>query len=242
MNPNSKTILRFTAWSAVIGGLFAYLNVALSLMVTGEDTDMIFHGATVLTLPTETRDLYRESMLADVLGFYLPVLVIGGYLWHTFRDSAGALGDIAVLAILLSVVLGISGAAMQQSVLHPLARLHAGGDDAVKAATEAVWTAVAYAAQKGLWWCEGPVVLLWGLIVGDQLKKAGWNRWFLLLLRINGFAFGLFFLFGFFPELNAVTDLIETVVVLLFPLWMLLFGWQLLRRPAPAVPWVASQQ
>lgn len=46
------------------------------------------------------------------------------------------------------------------------------------------------------------------------------NRW-----RV----FGLFFVFGFFPDLGGLTEAMETVVVLLFPLWMLLFGWQLLR-------------
>ena len=232
MNLNQKTVVRFTAWSAILGGVLAYLNVALVVSVTGEDTDLIFHGATMLTLPTETRDLFRWGMLADILGFYLPVLVIGGYLWRTFRDGAGALGDMAALAIFLYVVLGVAGAAMQQAVLHPLARLHAGGDDSVKAATEAAWTAVVYAAQKGLWWCEGPIVLFWGLVVGGQLREAGWNRWFLLLLKVNGVCFGLFFVFGFFPERGALTELSETVVVLLFPLWMLLFGWQLLRGPA----------
>jgi hypothetical protein len=43
--------------------------------------------------------------------------------------------------------------------------------------------------------------------------------------------------FGFFPSLAAVTDAGETVGVLALPLWMLTFGWQLLRRaPALAVP------
>jgi hypothetical protein len=227
---SASNVRRFTAWAAILGCLFAYLNVALSLMVTGQDTAMVLHGATMLALPAETRDVFRWSMLADILGFYLPVLAIGGYLWRTFREEAGAFGDIAALAIVLYVMLGISGAAMQQAVLHPLARLHAGGDDTVRAATEATWTAVANAVQNGLWWCEGPLVFFWGLIVGSQLKKAGWGWFPLLLLRIVGWSFGLFFVFGFFPDLNALTELVETVVVLLFPLWMLLFGWQLLRR------------
>ena len=230
MNHSSPERACFTAWSAILGGIFAYLNVALVLSVTGEDTDLIFHGATMLTLSTQARDLFRFGMLADILGFYLPVLVIGGYLWHTFRDKAGALGDVAVLAILLYVVLGVVGAGMQQAALHPLARLHAGGDETVKAATEAAWTAIVYGAQRGLWWCEGPLVFFWGLIVGNQLRQAGWNRWFLVLLKIVGGCFGLFFLTGFFPELNELTDLLETIVVLLFPLWMLLFGWRLMRQ------------
>lgn len=236
MKQESKGAVRLTAWSAILGAVFAWLNVALSLSVTGQDTGMILHGATMLALPTDTRDLFRWSMLADILGFYLAVLVIGGYLWHRFRDEAGALGDMAALAILFYVLVGAGGAAMQQAVLNPLAHLHAGGDDTVKAATEAAWTAMAYAVQNGLWWSEGPVVLLWGLVVGTQMKKAGWGWFPLLLLKIVGWCFGLFFVFGFFEDLDTLNQLMETIVVLLFPLWMLLFGWKLLRQPAPPAP------
>lgn len=235
MKHDSKPALRFTAWSAILGAIFAWLNVALSLSVTGRDAGMILHGPTMLALPGDTRDLFRWSMLADILGFYLAVLVIGGYLWHAFRDAAGALGDIAVLAILFYVLVGAGGAAMQLAVLNPLAHLHAGGDDTVRAATEAAWTSMAYAVQNGLWWSEGPVVLLWGLVVGGQLKKAGWGWFPLLLLKIVGWCFALFFVFGFVEGLDTLGELMETVVVLLFPLWMLLFGWKLLRQPVQSV-------
>lgn len=236
MNHPSNGAARLTAWSAIAGALFAWLNVALSVSVTGQDTGMILHGASMLDLPAETREMFRWCMLADIFGFYLPVLVIGGYLWHAFRDEAGALGDIAVLALGFYVTVGIAGAAVQQAVLQPLAHLHAGGDDTVKAAAEAAWTTVAYAVQNGLWWSEGPVVLLWGLVIGRHLKRAGAGWFSLLLLKIVGWGFALFFILGFFPELGDITELVEVVFVLVFPLWMLLFGWQLLRRSVPAPP------
>jgi hypothetical protein len=235
MNITSRKLVRFTAWTAMVGGVGAYLNVALVLSVTGEDTNMIFHGASMLALPTATRDLFRWGMLADVLGFYLPFIAIGAYLWDAFREKAGTLGDMAVLAILAYVVVGIAGAGMQQATLHPLAQLHAGGDDSVKAAAEAAWTAVVYGSQKGLWWCEGPLIMLWGLIVGNQLKKAGWGRWFVLLLQITAWLYGLFFVSSFFSALDDLTDLFETIAVLIFPLWMLWFGWKLLRGPPSTI-------
>jgi hypothetical protein len=221
---------RFTAWTAIAGACFAYLNVALVLAATGGDTEMIFHGASMLSLPAESRDLFRWGMFADVLGFYLPVVVIAIYLRHAFRDRAGALGDMAAVAMVLYAALGIAGASLQMAALHPLAHLHAGGDEAVKAAAEAAWTAVANGSQKGLWWAEGPVVLFWGLVVGKQLAQAGWNKPTLVLLKIAGWCFGGFFVFGMFPELGGLMQIMLVVVVLLFPFWMLLFGWQLLRR------------
>jgi hypothetical protein len=231
MNPTPDNARRFTAWSAILGGVFAYLNVTLAVMATGGDFAATLHGATMLAAPTETRDLFRWAMCADVLGFYLPVLVIGGYLWHRFRAEGGALGDMAALAITLYAVLGIAGAAMQMAVLDPLAHLHAGGDATVKAAAEAAWTAIANASQKGLWWAEGPVVLFWGTVVGSHLRRAGWGKPVLVLLKITGWSFGLFFLLGMFPGFTDLTKLVLMLVVLIFPAWMLLFGWLLLRRP-----------
>jgi hypothetical protein len=214
----------------------AYANVALVLSVTGEDTNMMFHGASMLALPVDTRDLFRWGMLADIMGFYLPFLVIGAYLWSAFREKAGMLGDVAMLAILSYVILGIMGAGFQQAALNPLAQLHAGGDDSMKGAAEAAWTAVAYGSQKGLWWCEGPVMLLWGLIIAKQLKNAGWSRWLVLLLLVTAWAYGGFFVLGFFSALNDLTDLLETVAVLALPLWMVWFGWIVLRRPEQVAP------
>src|SRR5215469_11023952 len=109
MNQTSRNVMRFTAWSAIIGAILAYANVVLSMMVTGSDTDMVLHGATMLALSSDTRDLFRLSMLADVFGFYLAVLVIGGYFLHVFREELGALGNMIAFAIGLYAVLGISG-------------------------------------------------------------------------------------------------------------------------------------
>ena len=73
----------------------------------------------------------------------VPLLIIGGYFWASFRDRAGALGDMAVLAIVVYVILGVAGASLQLAVLNPLASLHAEGGDAAKAAAEAAWTSIA---------------------------------------------------------------------------------------------------
>ncbi|MGF6855947.1 hypothetical protein [Paraburkholderia sp. CI3] len=228
MNQTSRGLMRFTAWSAIIGALLAYANVGLSVAVTGSDADIVLHGASMLALPPETRDLFRWSMAADVFGFYLPFLAIGGYFVHAFREELGALGNMVAMAVVLYVMVGVSGAVLQFAILHPLAHLYAGGDDATRNAAAAVWTAIANGTQNGLWWIEGPLVLFWTPIAANVLKRAGWKG--SILLKIVGGAFGIFFLFGFFPDLDALSNASEMVVVLVLPLWMLLFGWQLLRR------------
>lgn len=230
---NDTHATRLTAWSAILGGVFAYLNLVFAIMVMGDDTGMTLHGATMLTLSSDGRMLMRLSMLCDILGFYFAVLIIGAHLWHRFRTEAGALGDMAVLAIVVYVVVGISGAAIQLAAVDPLVQLHAGGDGAVRAATEAAWTALAHASQKGLWWVEGPLVLFWGIVAAGQLKRAGWGRWSSLMLTIVGWSYGLFFVIHFLGA-GDVAELFGTVGVFVLPLWMLLFGWKLLRQPTLA--------
>lgn len=232
---NSHNAIRLTARSAIVGGLVAYATVGLSMAVTGGDIEMVLHGASMLNLPTEKRDLFRWWMLADVLGFYLPFVAIGGYFVHVFREELGAIGHMVALAIGLYVIAGVTGAVLQLSTIEPLAHLYAGGDDAAKVAAATAWSALANATQNGLWWVEGPVVFFWTPIAAKLLRKAGFGGAF--LLRIVGWFFGLFFVFGFFPSLDALTSACETIVVLVLPFWMLLFGWQLLRRaPTRAVP------
>ena len=232
---NSYNVARFTAWNAILGGLAACATLALSVVVTGGDIEMVPHGSAMLALPAEGRDLFRWWMLADVLGFYLPFVAIGGYFVHTFREELGALREMIAIAVAVYIVCGIAGAVLQLSTIHPLAHVYASGDEGAKVAAGAVWTAIANATQNGFWWVEGPLVFFWTSIAARLLKKAGWHGSF--LLNIVGWGFGVFFVFGFFPSLAAVTDAGETVGVLALPLWMLTFGWQLLRRaPALAVP------
>ncbi len=235
MNDESRNAARFTGWTAISGGLIGCLFLTLSYMLYGEDFAMSLNGGSMLALPTEQRDLFRWAMLADIFSFYLPVVVIAGYLWHRFRHQAGAYGDMAALAIGVYAALGISGAAIQLSILHPLAQLHHGGDEATRAAAETAWAALAHASQKGLWWSEGPLVLFWGTVVGQQLTRAGWGRSVLIPLNIVGWSFGLFFLCEFFPSLAMPAELTGLIIVLVFPLWMLIFGWKLLRQPLSAL-------
>ncbi|NMV42003.1 hypothetical protein [Ralstonia insidiosa] len=232
---NSYNVARFTAWNAILGGLAACATLALSVVVTGGDIEMVPHGSAMLALSAEGRDLFRWWMLADVLGFYLPFVAISGYFLHTFREELGALREMIAIAVAVYIVCGIAGAVLQLSTIHPLAHVYASGDESAKVAAGAVWTAIANATQNGFWWVEGPLVFFWTSIAARLLKKAGWRGSF--LLHIVGWGFGVFFVFGFFPSLAAVTDAGETVGVLALPLWMLVFGWQLLRRaPALAVP------
>lgn len=58
-NAISRNTLRFTAWSAIGGGLLAYVTLGLLWIVTGWDTGMVFRGGAMLALSNETRSVFR---------------------------------------------------------------------------------------------------------------------------------------------------------------------------------------
>lgn len=76
-------------------------------------------------------------MLTDVFGFYLPFLVIGGYLWRALQDEAGALGNMAAMAVALFVTAGMCGAVIPLAAIQPLSLAYIQGDAAEKAAATA---------------------------------------------------------------------------------------------------------
>jgi hypothetical protein len=217
---------RFTGWVAVVGSLFAWFSLYGLYAATAGDLDAVFHPATALGLDAASLQWFRVAMLADVFGFYLPVLVVGGYLWSSSRHEGGALTDIAALSLVAYVVLGVAGASMQLAALPALAEAHAAGDSAVQIADQSAWLAIVTATERGLWWAEGPVMGLWAGLMGSVLRRQG--RAYGALLMVCGalylVSFGAEFL-----GIRTTAGLSETLGVLLFPLWLLLTGIALVR-------------
>jgi hypothetical protein len=218
---------RFAGWVAIVGSIFAWLSVCCLYAATAGDVDAVFHPATALGLDAAAQQWFRLAMLADIFGFYLAVLIVGGYLWSSSRHEVSALSDIAMLSLLVYVVLGIAGASMQLAALPALAEVHASGDTSVKIAVQSAWLAIVTATEHGLWWAEGPVMGLWALLMGPVIRRQG--RRFGLLLT----ACGILYLVAFgaeFLSLRTIAELCETLGVLLLPLWLLLTGIALVRN------------
>jgi hypothetical protein len=217
---------RFAGWIAVVGSIFAWFSLYCLYAATAGDLDAVFHPATALGLDAAALQWFRVAMLADVFGFYLPVLVVGGYLWSSSRHEGGALTDIAALSLIAYVVFGVAGASMQLAALPALSEAHAAGDAAVKIADQSAWLAIVTATERGLWWAEGPVLGLWAGLMGPVLRRQGQGFGALLMVC------GALYLVSFgaeFLAIRTVAELSETLGVLLLPLWLLLTGIGLVR-------------
>ena len=182
----------FAGWTALLGVLLGIFNIASFLAVTGGDIDGLFNAAKALSLGADSIRLFHWSMIADSLAWYLMMLVVGGYMWGRLRAANGALIDIATLGLGVYATLGLVGTSIQAATLPVLASMHQAGDATMKAATEASWSAVAQAAQHGVWWIQQIPSVFWALVVGTALRRDGKRHGW--LLTISGVANLLFFL------------------------------------------------
>ena len=227
MSANPPSASRFTGFIAVLGSLMAFFTLFAMLTSTDGDMTILFDPAALLSSSAQAHVWLRTGMLADIFGFYLPFFVIGGYLWTHQRQQGGAMVDMAVLFISFYVVLGAAGAAVQYAVLPALAQTHLHAEPMYKIASESAWAAVVYGSQKGLWWLEGPLMLFWALVSGTQLRHQGWG--FGRLLMLSGVVYGLYFASSLLGVPATLVELLSTLAVILLPIWMLLFGIDLLR-------------
>jgi hypothetical protein len=221
---------RFAGYIAIAGSLLAWFSVYCLYAATAGDLDAVLHPATALGLDAVAQQWFRLAMLADIFGFYIAVLIVGGYLWSSSRHEVGAMTDIAVLALLVYAVLGIAGASMQLAALPALSEAHVAGDTAVKSAAQSAWLAIVTATEHGLWWAEGPVMGLWAGLMGPILRRQ--SRAYGALLMFCGALYIVAFVAEFFG-LRTIAELSETFGVLLFPLWLLLTGIGLVRGRMP---------
>ncbi|MTK63335.1 MAG: hypothetical protein F8N15_02075 [Methanobacterium sp.] len=219
----------FVGWLAVVGAFLAWSMAVLVGAAARFDFAVLARRVMMLGFSQESQNLYRLSMWADILGWYLPFLAVGGYLWQPMRQRMGALADIGLTALTVYAVLGIAGAGLLNLTLMPLAELAARGPGD-RSTTEALWIALQSAAQ-GLWNAEAPALLLWGTVAARFLRGERWGFGRLLTLDLCLFAI------EFALNLGGWRDLGETVqmaTLVIHPLWLFLFGIALLRERTQA--------
>ena len=227
---NAMDPRHFVGWVAVIGAVLAWTMAVLVGAAAGFNFEVLERPAMMLAYSAESQNLYRLSMWADILGWYVPFLAVGGYLWQPMRQKLGALADIGLAGLIVYAVLGIAGAGLLSITLTPVAELAAGTPGA-KPVADALWITLQRAAQ-GIWNAEAPVLLLWGIVAARFLRgeKRGFGR--LLTLDIFLFALELAFNLGGWHDIG---ESILMITLVIHPLWLFLFGVSLLRQPAPAL-------
>ena len=224
-----KAIARpLVGWVSIPAAPLGIFNIYCYMVAVNGDVEALFKPATALALSPTAIEWFRVGMLADSFSFYLPFLLIGGFIWTRLRDRADGLVDIAILALVVYVVLGIAGTSMQIVTLPALAATHAGGDAVIKAASESAWQAIVLATERGLWWMEGPLLAFWAIVTGRALHREGWGSGRALV--VSGYLYAVIFVCAFVGMNRQVEDVLLGGVTILVPLWLVLFGVGLLRN------------
>lgn len=222
---------RFVGWLAVTGAVLGWGMAVLYAAAANFDVEALERPVAMLGFSPGSQNLYRLSMWADILGWYVPFLAVGGYLWGRMRQRVGVLADIALTGIVAYAILGIVGAGMLTLTLAPLAGLHAGNDPVAKTAAEAIWPTLQNAAQ-GIWGAEAPVLLLWGVVTARFLRAEKWG--FGLVLTFDLCLFGIEFILTLIGWRDLAEMALQLTLVI-HPLWLFLFGISLLCERAPAL-------
>lgn len=218
---------RYAAWAGILGALLTGCMLVTYLIATAGNLEAMFDPAFAMAMTPAAQNWFVASMLADSFGIYLPFLLIGGYFWGCLRTRFGTPIDMATLAIVCYVLLGLAGTSMQIGALPALAGAHAAGDAAVRAATEAAWLTVVTTTQGGLWWMEGPLMAFWGIVIGRAQLAQG--------ARLGGLLIAVGVLYGayFVSVVLGTADLsliVQLAAVSAVSVWMLLTGVSLLRE------------
>ncbi|WP_162296129.1 alpha/beta hydrolase [Mycobacteroides abscessus] len=217
---------QLAGWTALVAAALAWFTIIATEIAAGFDLQMFFDPKAALSMSSAATWWFRASLVADSFSFYLPFLIIGGYLWRRLRKDGGALTDIATLSTTVYVILGVSGASIQFAAVGPLARAYSSADATVRAGAEVTWLGIVYSAQLGLWWFEGPVMAFWALVIALQLRRSQSRPWRSLIVV------GALYTTYFLAELSGVrvlADIAKAAAVSSVPVWLLLFGVVTLR-------------
>ncbi|MGH6624481.1 MAG: hypothetical protein ACREBN_10935 [Burkholderiaceae bacterium] len=220
---------RIAGWAGLLAAPLGLFNLVTFMSVAGGDMTALIDPSFVFALPASSQALFTASMIADALGFYLLVAMLGSYLATRLPVEQSGRVAIALPCLLIFAILGIIGALVQMAALPALSALNAAG--AVGAAP--AWAAIAVAAQGGLWWFEMLPFALFALLLGPALRaaKVGFGR----VLTVAGVLALIYWVLSIqgvaaLPGAAMVAELCAFGALIAILTWALLTGWALLRK------------
>jgi len=225
---------RVAGWAGVLAAPLGLFNIVSFMAVAGGDLPAFLNPSFALALSSSAQALFTASMIADAIGFYLLLAMLGSYLATRLPEEHGGRVALALPCLLIYAVLGIVGALVQMAALTALAS----PDATAAAGAGPAWTAIATAAQGGLWWFEMLPFALFALLLGSGLRAAKFGFGRLLtaagVLALVYWVLSLPGLVALVPVAGMVGELAAFGALIAILAWAFLSGWALLRAQAGA--------
>ncbi len=226
---HERSFQRMAAIIAVLSAPFAFGNTLVMLIAMNFDVDAITNPLAILASGTEAADLWRWSMVLDMLGYYLLIVPLVLLLRQWLGQRSPRWAELFGLCLLWYSLIGAIGAAIHAATLPPLIRAYAEVNAGQQDGIRTVFLAVHDLVLVGLW--NILEVLVGGI---------GWIGMGLLLMqerRILGGVTVLLGLAALVDSLGVITNveaLATTglmIYIFLAPIWALWLGLDVLRRP-----------
>lgn len=224
-----RSFQRTAGIAALLALPLAFGNTYTMLLAMDFNLEAVLDPLAVVASGPQAAELWRWSMVLDMLGYYLLIVPLTIVLWRWLGARGGAWGDLFALALLSYSVVGAAGAAIHAAVIPPLIHAHAAASEAQQAILQVVFLGAHDAVMYGLWNLLDALAsavgwLGFGVLLLRQRRAIGVAT---LVLGASALADGIGVIVG--VEVLASAGLM--MYLFLAPVWAAWLGLDLLRRP-----------
>ena len=222
---------RWAAVSAIASFVLALGSVLVAMPAMNWDFSAAADPLNFMQKGSAVAGPLRLSLLLDMFGYYLMIAPLVMLLDRWLRPRAGDWSRLFSGCLLAYVLIGAIGASILAATGPRLFALHEAASAGQRPALEAIYLAFTDAVYGGIW------NILEMLLAGVGWFGLGWlirreRRAIGILTMVLG-ASGVLDSFGMMLGLGGVQSAGLSVYLLLGPVWALVLGISLLRRPVP---------
>ena len=226
-----RSFQRFAAVTAIVSFPLTLASVVLSTLPTINfiSPDVATNPALTLSVGADGANLLRWGMILDMLGYYLPLLPVALFLQRWLRPRNPDWVRFYTICGLGYILIGAIGAATLAAVQPSLILAYGQASVEQRYVLETVFITMWNMVFGGMWnILEVLLAGIWFFGIGLLLRSE--RRLFSIFSIILGIS-ALLDSLGFILGIEALALLGVAIYVLLAPIWTLLIGIDLLRKP-----------
>jgi hypothetical protein len=224
---NHRIFAALTAWAAIASAPIAYATFVYGLRAVEWDFSTLVDPMASLYVGPDGAPLIRLSMVADMLGYYLPLIPVAIYLWQWLRKRQPGMATLYTVCALFYIVIGAIGASILAAAHPPLITEYATSTGVRRETVELLFRMTMDLVYGGMWnMLEMLLAGIWWTGIGLAIRAE--NRALGMMTIVIGVA-SLIDSIGTMVGSSAIAMIGLPVYILLAPLWAFSTGIAILR-------------